>query len=313
MLHEQWQRWAEVRGYRIAFGGPDQIAAARDLLEELRKRGELSDAFFRTWLGGFTYLDGARFERPPTLILVAVPRPAHVLAFDYRGKTGRALIPPTYAAYRPTNEAVCADARAALAGDGCRIELLRAPLKTLAVWTGLARYGRNSLAYVPGLGSYVQLVGLLTDMPPDPARRPRGPAVPAGLADRCAGCRTCRQACPREAIGEGGLLLRPERCYTLVSETPGEFPPNISPPSPDCLVGCLECQRACPMNRGCLRYEEAPFALTREETEFLMSAPGTDAPLWETIREKFETLHLSEDLAIYARNFRRLVESGVDR
>jgi epoxyqueuosine reductase len=34
------------------------------------------------------------------------------------------------------------------------------PLKSLAVRSGLAAYGRNNVCYVPGMGSFLELVGL---------------------------------------------------------------------------------------------------------------------------------------------------------
>jgi epoxyqueuosine reductase len=38
-------------------------------------------------------------------------------------------------------------------------------LKRLAVRSGLARYGRNNVTYVEGMGSFLELSASLTDMP----------------------------------------------------------------------------------------------------------------------------------------------------
>ena len=67
------------------------------------------------------------------------------------------------------------------------------PLKTLAACAGLARYGRNNIAYVPGLGSYLMLAACcLSDAPP-PDDAPWG--EPQEL-ERCERCSACLRACP---------------------------------------------------------------------------------------------------------------------
>ena len=305
MGNDFWLRWAAERGYRVAFGDVRLLETVRARMEQLRSRGALDPDFERHYLRGFKYLDEIGMDDPAALVMVAVPRPAHVLRFETPGGAGRAVIPPTYGDYRPTFDRVRDDARASVGRGGYRIEVVTAPLKTLAVLTGLGEYGRNNVVYVPGLGSYVQLVGLVTDMPlsvPAPASEIRD-----RMMSRCADCKVCRAACPTGAIGDDRILLRAERCYTLASELPGELPEDRLPPSPDCLIGCLKCQTACPANRGRLRYEEAPFALTSEETAFLLNDPPEDATGWGPIREKFGRLHLTEDTALQARNFRRLV------
>jgi len=40
------------------------------------------------------------------------------------------------------------------------------PLKTLAVRSGLAKYGRNNITYIDGMGSFYRLVAYYTDIPP---------------------------------------------------------------------------------------------------------------------------------------------------
>ena len=54
-----------------------------------------------------------------------------------------------------------------------------APLKPLAVRLGLVRYGRNNVTYAPGMGSYIQLLGYLTDasLPLPDGWRPQEPTL----------------------------------------------------------------------------------------------------------------------------------------
>ena len=78
---------------------------------------------------------------------------------------------------------------------------MRLPEKLLAVCAGLARYGRNNIAYVDGWGSFVELVTCVSELAPgaDPWTGPRSLA-------RCDSCAACRRACPSGAIGEDRFL-----------------------------------------------------------------------------------------------------------
>lgn len=134
------------------------------------------------------------------------------------------------------------------AAAGTRFEVLSAPLKALANRMGLTDYGRNSIGYIDGLGSYFQLIGLVTDAPvSDRSVRARSEEAALG---RCRECRICAAACPTGAISLDRFLIRAERCYTLHSESMDSIPEGLVPPLPQCLVGCMKCQEACPENKG---------------------------------------------------------------
>jgi epoxyqueuosine reductase len=295
--------WAEEKGYHLASAGVGIVTEARRALQERRERGEIDPAFYRENLEIFSYLENFPLENPRSVILVAVPRPAHVLTFHDGEKSIDTILPPTYVRYRRTLRDVRDEARAALAGSGYGLEALSAPLKTLGAQLGLVHYGRNNIGYAEGMGSFIQLVGLVSDLPLDEEKAPRRPEE--ALLERCRKCRACQAACPTGAIGPDRFLLHAEKCYTLFSESMNPIPDCLLPPSPECLIGCLKCQLVCPENKGHVKYEKAPVVFSAEETQALLDlAEGSEAGL-EKIQDKVRELGLSEIPRLYGRNLLR--------
>ena len=298
--------WAKARKYRVAIGGVSLLEEVRTTLQARRNSGEIEAGFYRDNLDVFTYLDGVPLENPRSIIIVAVPAPAYVLAFTVGDKNVEAILPPTYVRYRGIFTDVRDDLRDDMSGSGFRVELLNAPLKALGNRLGLLFYGRTNVGYIGGLGSYFQLVGLVSDMPfaeKDPAPGPVETLLP-----RCSECRICAAACPTGAIEKERVLLHAEKCYTLFSESPKPIPEGLKPPSPKCIIGCLRCQELCPENKGLLRRERAAVSFDAEETEaFLGRKPAADGPAFARAQKKFKTLGLTEGLPVFRRNLKRLL------
>ena len=209
------KEWAKTRGYRAAVGSVSLLEVVRNGARKRHEAGEIEAGFYRDNLDIFTYLGGVPLENPRSVILVAVPLPAYVLAFTVGDKRIETILPPTYVRYRKTFAEVRDNLAATLLGSGFRVELLNAPLKALANRLGLLFYGRNNVGYIDGLGSYFQLVGLVSDLPFDeesPQPRPAEKLLP-----RCRECRICAAACPTGAIDRERILLHAEKCYPLFS------------------------------------------------------------------------------------------------
>ena len=107
--------------------------------------------------------------------------------------------------------------------------------------------GRNTLNYLPGIGSRfcMELIGLAAVVPAEEA-----PAYDDALLP-CRACRRCMQACPTGAITEAGFIK--EKCirfYMLSGKPmPIEMRPLIgSLTGVRGIVGCDICQRVCPAN-----------------------------------------------------------------
>jgi epoxyqueuosine reductase len=214
------------------------------------------------------------------------------------------LAPPTYVGYTRRTESVQAVLAAWLREDGYRLAKPRLPLKTLAVRSGLANYGRNNICFVPGLGSFLQLVGGYSDLPceDDPWRE-------AKALDRCASCVACLRYCPTGAITSDRFLLHAERCLTYHNEAAGDFPGWIDPSWHHCLVGCLRCQTVCPENRAVAGWIEDRAEFSEPETALFVRRVPLDRLPAETAA-KVRGLEINEDYRLLCRNLAMIVERG---
>jgi epoxyqueuosine reductase len=302
---ETLMRWAKERGYRVGWGLPSAIAAAREDVLSRRRSGELDAGFFKANLAGFDSFE-APWEGAARVVVVVMPRPAHAVAFTVDGRHVETVFPPTYVRYQPLFEEVRTDLQEH-GLPGARVERLNVPLKSLAARLGLVRYGRTNVTYAPEFGSYLQLFGYLTDAAlPLPADwRPCKPE----LLPECEDCSVCLAACPTGAIGGDRVLLHGERCLTVVNENPGEWPGWIPPSAHNCIIGCLLCQRPCPANPE-LPVEGTGVVFTAEETEALLRDGGLhEAPAREGIKAKLERLGQPYQEPVLGRNLRALLEA----
>jgi epoxyqueuosine reductase len=299
------ETWSKKRGYRYAVGNVGVLEEVRTTLKRRRDAGEIEANFFRDNLEVLSYLEGCPLQNPRSIVIVAIPLPAYVLRFSVGGREVDTLLPPTYVRYRKIFEEVRDDLRQAVSGYGCRLELLNAPLKAIGNRLGLLSYGRNNVGYIDGVGSYFQLVGLVTDKRIGPKR---GPVTAAeALLPRCPDCLLCARACPMGAIDKDRILIHAEKCYTLFSESPRPIPDGMKPPSPKCLVGCLRCQQVCPENKGLLRFEEAAVSFDAEETAAFLGVSEAPARARDKVRRKFLKLGLTEAFPVYTRNLERML------
>jgi epoxyqueuosine reductase len=306
MTQEAFIHWAKEKGYRISFADIGLLDLVKEKLERRKADGEFPPGFYEDNLGIFKCPGKGALRRFESILIVAVPAPAHILKFEREGGEVATILPPTYLRYRPLFEQVREEIQGEVLGGKPGIEILQAPLKSLAVVSGLAVYGRNNLTYIPGLGSFYQLAGYLFDGIAESANPPDRLDRSLGL---CGTCRACIKACTMGAICEDRFLIHAERCYTLLSESSRPIPDNIHPPSPECLIGCLRCQEVCPANKGMLKRVQAPVSFTAAETEALLNEGEIrDRRLNTVIEAKFKTLGVSEGVPIFRRNLRRLVK-----
>jgi epoxyqueuosine reductase len=304
---EKLRTWASGRGYLVAWGPVELVAAVRAEVARLGTSGVVAKEFYASELGSLAETQSGRERGLATVLMVVMPRPAHTASFDVDGRRIEVVLPPTYVRYRDVFEEVAADLRAS-ALRGARIERLMAPIKPLAVRLGLVRYGRNNVTYAPGMGSYIQLLGYLTDAKfPQPDGWP--PYEPT-LLPACEGCGACRAACPTGAIATDRVLLHADRCLTYVNENPGPWPGFVPARAHHCLLGCLLCQRACPANPK-LRIESTGVVFDREQTEALLADTGDHAaPVWDGVRENLARLGQPHSEPMVGRNLRALVEAA---
>jgi len=306
------REWAKGRGMACRMISFSRLAEVKARLEHMADEGALEPGFVRRSLSGFRYLEGRSVKEPRSLVLLALPRPAHIVTFHIDGQPSEYVLPPTYVSYTPTFETVRGWLWADLGLDAAQADLVHAPLKSPAAVAGLIRYGKNNIGYVPGMGSYLQLIGLAVSFPLDEDGEPL--RIEDQMLENCRNCRACARACLTGAIGRDRFLLRAERCFTLLSESSDPIPETVSPPSTDCLIGCLKCQEVCPENKGLLKREHTGLVFDRRETECLLSDPaGRNLTLWNEMKEKFAALHATEGLGLMGRNMHFLLKRRNER
>jgi epoxyqueuosine reductase len=294
------------KGWAVELVPAARLVEARNTIETARRDGLLDENFWAVDLeGAFSWEPPEELPEAVSIIVVVRPAPPHRLTFVSSGREVEVLIPPTYVGYRPRAKATRESVRETIAPHGYRVAAGRLPEKTLAVRSGLARYGRNNVTFTPGLGSFAQIVTAWTDLPAanDPWR-------PAEVLDRCATCTACIKACPTRAIpdsGEDRFLLHAERCLTHLNEQEKDFPAWLDPAVHNALIGCLSCQIACPENRAVARQVEHGPAFTEEETALLLAGAARDQLAPETLA-KIDGLQTFITQELFCRNLAVLLQ-----
>jgi len=283
------EMWAEVEARLLTEGWRTRAVAFERLSElEAYVGGVLAGAddmapAFRDDLRRCIDISCPQSSMVARIVVVGAVRRPVTRAVLHRGGTQRTVVvPPHYAGYHDGAGLFRRALGVALAPFGYGAAGLRVPLKALAAWSGLGRYGRTNVIYVQGFGSYLYLVAAVSDAPPPDVAEWQPPK----LLDRCRCCDACRTACPTGAIAGDRLLLHGERCLTYVNEDEAPFPGWVRPEWHACAVGCLRCQLACPENAGVGLVVAPPVELDEEETTAVLGAadaaglsPGTRARL----------------------------------
>jgi len=125
----------------------------------------------------------------------------------------------------------------------------------------------------------------------------------ATMMKSCEGCELCRRACPTGAIPSDRFLLRTERCIVYHNEKKGNVPfPNWMDVSwHNCIVGCMHCQRVCPLNKNFIQWIGEEEEFSEEETALFLDGVSRDK-LPEKMLRKLEHLSLIDYFDSLSRN-----------
>ncbi len=280
------------------------IRHLRDLRESIRdiyEEGLLDEVLYHEQLAVFSFHPPADLSGAQSIMIVPVPTPPMRIFFEWGGERVPVVIPPTYVSYTPRTERVQEILGGWLREEGYRMAKPRLPLKTLAVRSGLAEYGRNNICYVTGMGSFLQLVAVFTD-----AHSQEDPWRNRKALDRCKSCVACLRLCPTGAITEDRFLIHAEECLTYHNEAAGEFPGWIDPSWHHCLIGCMRCQNACPENKPLMNWFDDRAVFSEQETTYFIGrVPFGQLPV-ETAM-KIRNLQINEDYRMLCRNLSMIV------
>lgn len=283
------------QGRMVSANHADEL---RSNIKRLQQEGLLEQEFYQEYHSFFEFNPSDTMQEINSLIVVAVPQPQTRVDFNWRGEIVSLLIPPTYLFEKETDKGVEDILAGILSPMGYKVTRARLPSKLLAVRSGLAKYGKNNISYVPGMGSFHRLVSFYSDFPceKDNWHEPQ-------MLERCETCSACLLKCPTGAITSERFLLRAERCITYLNEKPGHipFPSWLDPSWHNCLVGCLYCQRVCPENKEVIDWIDKGAVFSEEETTTLLRRLPIDQ-LPDQLVRKLKKNSLTDYIGIIPRN-----------
>ena len=115
--------------------------------------------------------------------------------------------------------------------------------RSFAYASGMGFIGKNNMLIIPGHGSYVFLMEILTT-----ASLPLSKNKP--VEGQCGTCTQCLDACPTGAL-ESPFSLNASKCLSyLTIECRGAVDSKVGRYMGSCFFGCDVCQEVCPFNTG---------------------------------------------------------------
>lgn len=278
----------------------ERLAELERDISEPRDGGMLDGRLVEAFLSGFEFTAPSSLPGASHIVILAHPEPVTVAEFRLAGRACQVAIPPIYLPEK--SRADLRALRTVLEGHGYQTAGTRLPLKALAVRSGLGRYGRNNICYVPGMGSYLRLEAFFTN----------APLIEDGwgakdLMEACQNCSACEVACPTASIAPDRFIIRAERCLTFLNELEGEFPDWVQPHWHNALIGCMRCQHVCPQNAQLIANPVIGERFTEGETVTVLTATALDQ-LTPELRTKLARLEWgASNHLLMQRNLRALL------
>ncbi len=278
----------------------ERLAELERDISEPRDGGMLDGRLVETFLSGFEFTAPSSLPGASHIVILAHPEPVTVAEFRWAGRAHQVVVPPIYLPER--SRADLRALRTVLEGHGYQTAGTKLPLKALAVRSGLGRYGRNNICYVPGMGSYVRLEAFFTN----------APLIEDGwgektVMDACTHCSVCEANCPTTSMVPDRFIIRGERCLTFLNELEGEFPDWVQPHWHNALIGCMRCQNVCPENARLIANPVIGERFTEDETEAVLAATAL-GQLTPDLRAKLARLEWEAgNFILMQRNLRALL------
>ncbi len=304
MPHPDFQQ-LQPEGCKYTVVSTSHLADLQSEIELRREQGQFNSEFCREYMFRFKFNPPEELQNAKSLVVVAMPRPPKKATFTLKGKKQSFILPSIYTAYDKKKLNVESLVSQALERCGYRTAAPALPLKLLAARSGLIEYGKNNIAYAAGMGSFMRLTALYTNMPcqEDHWQEPK-------MMQQCQNCSLCQKACPTGAISPSRFLLHAEKCITYHNEKEGSipFPDWIKPQWHNSVVGCVVCQRVCPVNKNFLSAIAEAVEFDEHETNLLLK--GASPETEPSLADKIQRLALTDYYGMLPRNLSVLLEKA---
>jgi epoxyqueuosine reductase len=221
-----------------------------------------------------------------SLCIVATPSPRNIIKFEYEDSYINVEVPPIYVDRKEVLNNIKSITSHLFSKFGYKTFPVILPKKSLSVHSGLAKYGKNNLVYVEGMGSYHRLTAFASDIPCD-----IGEWYELSHLETCHSCGACEKSCPTKAINNKDFVIDADKCIAFYNEQSEPFPDWINPSWHNSLIGCLICQNVCPYNRAYKQYKKVIAAFTKRET-ILITNQIPFCQLSEDLQKKLRSLSL---------------------
>jgi epoxyqueuosine reductase len=285
-------------GFRIVLA--ERLKILVETIKDQVSNGVFAEAVYEEY--GKYFLDNPN-KLPSSvrsIFITAAPQPQLRIGFQFPQGAKYFVLPPTYV--YATDDAIKKLILEVVGPSGYKLFPIRTPLKLLAVRSGLARYGKNNIVYVNGMGSFNRLKAFLSDMPVDEDNW-----FDLEVLEKCNNCSACSKNCPTGAISGDSFAIKQEKCITFHNERMNEFPDWINKNWHTCLIGCMNCQSICPVNiEAKVRIEDGPIFNERESRNVLESKRSK---LDTSTKRKIGASGLLDDFEILQRNLNLLVNN----
>lgn len=231
----------------VRFAPAAPLVEARAAAQERREAGHFADMRWMTgeWVDRATdpgrFLEGAR-----TVMVVALPygnrseRPGDGVARGQIARYGRGR--DYHRVFEKKLRRIARAIRDELGGQA-RATVDYGPLleRPLAAVSGMGWLGKSSMLLVPGLGPWVLLGAIATDLEVEPDEP---------LRKSCGSCTRCIVACPTGALSPEGGVVDARRCISYHTiENRGPIPRELRASFGTWIFGCDDCLTSCPVGR----------------------------------------------------------------
>jgi len=117
--------------------------------------------------------------------------------------------------------------------------------------------------------------------------------------------------CPTGAILHDRTIIKARQCLTFLNECTDTdtFPGWLNPEAHHCLIGCMRCQLACPVNKGKADHPVAIDEFTEEETGLLLEKRPLDS-LPAGLVERLKKNNMAWYYPLISRNLKALFDKN---